>query len=218
MTKTINVGIDDVARGSLAGPMIFCLLSHNDGSWLINNGAKDSKITTEAARSNFYRFMKQEQREARAVWTYVVIQPAELDRLGYTKAVEIYLSEAIFDFRAKSGMNLNIKMDGSEFPLSIPQNSKISFVPRGDQTQALIAGASMLAKELHDRHMGYLDQEYPDWGFDSNKGYYTEQHLKQIYRLGLTTQHRVKPSLTAVTTYYEKAHLEPPSWLSEKEK
>jgi ribonuclease HII len=64
------------------------------------------------------------------------------------------------------------------------------FLIKGDGTSASIAGASILAKVSRDRYMDRLAEEYPQYGWERNAGYLTEEHLKAIDSLGLTKYHR----------------------------
>jgi ribonuclease HII len=78
-------------------------------------------------------------------------------------------------------------VDGNQNPkLSVP----VRLVIGGDGESFSIAAASIFAKVTRDRLMGALSTRYPGYGWNTNKGYYTPEHLEGIDRLGATPHHR----------------------------
>ena len=61
---------------------------------------------------------------------------------------------------------------------------------KGDSKSANIAAASIIAKVTRDRYMVSMEQEYPGYGFDVHKGYYTELHKEALHNQGITPLHR----------------------------
>ncbi len=86
--------------------------------------------------------------------------------------------------------NIKILIDGNKL---IPKFSVTQeYVIKGDSKSASIAAASILAKVTRDHFMKDLAKEFPNYGWDSNKGYLTPNHLQAIDRYGLTKWHRKK--------------------------
>ena len=71
-----------------------------------------------------------------------------------------------------------------------PQYSGYKTIVKGDATYASIAAASVLAKTYRDDLMCKLAIEYPQYGWDQNMGYPTEEHIEAIRKYGLTPYHR----------------------------
>ena len=77
-------------------------------------------------------------------------------------------------------------IDAMEVPLPIDQMKII----KGDEKSITIAAASIVAKVTRDRYMKKLDQMYPHYGFKSNMGYGTKEHLEAIEEFGIINEHR----------------------------
>jgi ribonuclease HII len=94
--------------------------------------------------------------------------------------------------------SLLLVVDGN---ISLRTRHKQVSLVGGDRLCLEVACASVVAKFIRDRRMQELHRLYPVYGFDANKGYATELHVRAIQQYGLCPEHRVKPARKAVTTW-----------------
>lgn len=209
----IIVGVDDVARGTLAGPMAFCAFTHPEPRKLTDMGARDSKATSEKHREEFYNRVCD---EGNSRWVVALVDVHFINFRGYSRAEEHGILKAVDTLANLEDIKepIHALVDGTSTALAESyENLTYKLVAQGDQTEPLIAAASMLAKRSHDKYMnGYMTKHYPEWGFDSHKGYASPAHTKLLYELGPTDMHRVRACLTAVRNYAKKKDLPLPSW------
>lgn len=171
-------GVDEVGRGSLAGPVGAAAVILPRGK-LSLDGVRDSKELTAAQRQ---RLAKQIQNQALAVGVAMV--PAEVvDELGIVEATRRAMCSAIASL---SPSPHHLLIDALRLPLALPQKAIIN----GDRLCLSIACASIVAKVARDRLMEEMDGLYPGYGFASHKGYGTRQHLLGLERLGACAIHR----------------------------
>lgn len=174
---SIVAGVDEVGRGALAGPLTAgaCVLPASPRI----DGLNDSKQLTPERRAHIA-----ERIRGVALCSSVSHVPAsEVDALGITVA----LRQAVL--RAIGGLDLvaeHVVIDGRPLGVHDPETAVI----KGDSLVAAIAAASVLAKVTRDGLMVRLADEYPDYGFEINKGYGTTEHIAAIRRIGLTPEHR----------------------------
>lgn len=174
----IVVGVDEVGRGSVAGPLTVCAvcLPSDPKIWGIN----DSKQLTPAKREALASRIAQ---EAVAIGT-CHISPERIDSVGMASA----LREAVAGAVADTGLEPDcVLMDGN--PLGAVPNERD--VVHGDAQVACIAAASIVAKVTRDEMMVELDAEYPGYHLAQSKGYASPDHIKAIQEHGLTPIHRV---------------------------
>ncbi len=187
-------GVDEVGRGPLAGPVVAaCVLLPEDFDLL---GVDDSKKLSEKKRETLY-----DQILERAL-AYGIGSADNLliDEINILEATKVAMKEAIdraqtmlLD-RIEGARIQHILFDAIEIKdLSIPQTAII----KGDSKSLSIAAASIVAKVTRDRQMVNYHSKYPDYGFDSNKGYGTKAHYEGIKRCGITPIHR-KSFLTRI--------------------
>ncbi len=187
-------GVDEVGRGPLAGPVVAaCVLLPEDFDLL---GVDDSKKLSEKKRETLY-----DQILERAL-AYGIGSADNLliDEINILEATKVAMKEAIDRAqtmlleRIEGARIQHILFDAIEIKdLSIPQTAII----KGDSKSLSIAAASIVAKVTRDRQMVNYHSKYPDYGFDSNKGYGTKAHYEGIKRCGITPIHR-KSFLTRI--------------------
>ena len=178
--ELIEAGCDEAGRGCLAGSVFAAavILPPDFHHPLLN----DSKQMTERARNILREVI---EREAVA-WAVAEVTAARIDEINILKA-------------SIEGMNIaaaNLKV-AAEF-LAIDGNRFISHtglpykcIVKGDGKYADIAAASVLAKTHRDEYMLRLHNEFPNYGWDRNKGYPTREHRLAIREHGLTPYHRL---------------------------
>ncbi len=171
-------GIDEVGRGPLAGPVVTCaVILPKDCDILYIN---DSKQLTEKKREELY-----EEITAKAIsYGIGISSPQRID--------EINIQQANFEAMRESIANLSVIPDILlNDAVTIPE-VRIPQVPiiKGDTKSISIAAASIVAKVFRDRLMAEYDKQYPGYGFASNKGYGSEEHIQALKKLGPTPIHR----------------------------
>lgn len=171
-------GLDEAGRGPLAGPVVAaaCILPAKFNL----PGLNDSKLLTERKREKLYG-----QIQAQAI-DYAVgsADSAEIDALNILQATKIAMQRAIEGLTVRPHYLL---IDALTLPevhiLQLP-------LVGGDHLSATIAAASILAKVTRDRLMIELHTLYPEYSFNQNKGYGTNEHMQVLRRLGPCPLHR----------------------------
>lgn len=172
------VGVDEVGRGSLAGPVVVAAVVLHPERRI--PGVRDSKLLTPAARERLYG----EILERAVCWTIASASPDEVDALNVHQASLLAMRRAVNDLAPLPDFVL---VDGFRIPgLYLPQRRVIG----GDRRCAAIAAASIVAKVTRDRQMRELHIHDPRYGFDRHKGYATAQHLEAVARFGYSSVHR----------------------------
>lgn len=181
------VGIDEVGRGALAGPVCVgvALVDHTTGTFPV--GLRDSKLMSAASREAIVP----------AVESWIVAgalgsaSPAEIDQLGIIAALRLAATRALDSLAVP--LHAAAILDGThnwlEGDLFEPSPvSRVDVLPKADARCAVVAAASVLAKVHRDALMCGLPD--PGYGFAQHKGYGTAEHSAAILRLGPGEHHR----------------------------
>ncbi len=172
--------MDEVGYGPLAGPVVVASVMLPRG--VIIPGLDDSKRLTAPARSRLYP-----QIVERAVTIAVAFEPpSRIDEIGILGAIGAAMRRAVRRLRPTPNLVL---VDGRNevVGLKVPQRT----VVRGDSRYASIAAASVVAKVVRDTRMILLGRHYPEYSFEKNKGYGTEEHRRALEEWGPCPQHRL---------------------------
>ena len=203
----IVVGIDEVGRGALAGPMVLGAVVLTRAS-PAPESLNDSKLLTPRQREALVVPLEQWA----ADWSLGSVSAREIDSWGLRLALAVAATRALDALRIRPSVAL---IDGSFNLLRAPQNVRFDVEPppvlsyhsmpattlvKGDQRCATIAAASVLAKVHRDRIMVELSRHFSDYDWSSNKGYGAKVHMDAIRRLGQTTHHRHSWRLPETTT------------------
>ena len=173
-------GVDEAGRGACAGPLVAAAVVLPSGDRGVVPGLADSKLLTERARERCYT-----QVLHRAVaWSVVVVEPEECDRLGMHVANVEALRRALarLEVRPSYVLTDGFPVDG----LGVPGLA----VWKGDRVTACIAAASVLAKVTRDRIMCDLHTRWPEYDFETHKGYVTQTHTEALAAHGPCPIHR----------------------------
>ncbi|MEE1009096.1 MAG: ribonuclease HII [Agathobacter sp.] len=171
-------GIDEVGRGPLAGPVVACaVILPKDCNILYIN---DSKKLTAAKREMLYDEIMD---NAIAVGIGVVSHE-RIDEINILQATYEAMREAIGKLSVKPDLLLN---DAVTIPMV---DIKQIPIVKGDAKSISIAAASIIAKVTRDRMMVEYDNIYEGYGFASNKGYGSKEHIDAIKEYGPTPIHR----------------------------
>lgn len=177
-------GVDEVGRGALFGPVVAAavILKPGAADHLTEAGVKDSKQLRPQQRDILYEIIKVYAVDCRIGWASV----REIDRINILQASLLAMRRAVQRLRIRPDLCL---IDGNQqIPqFSIPQRTII----KGDQSEAAIAAASIIAKVWRDRLIIRLDGRYPGYGLASNKGYGSPVHLCGLQSQGPCLQHRL---------------------------
>ena len=171
-------GIDEVGRGPLAGPVVACaVILPKDHDILYLN---DSKKLTAHKREELYDVIME---KAVAVGIGMA-SPQRIDEINILQATYEAMREAISKLKVTPQLLLN---DAVTIPqVTIPQVPII----KGDAKSASIAAASIVAKVTRDRMMVEYDKTLPGYGFASNKGYGSSEHIEALKKYGQSPIHR----------------------------
>lgn len=180
------VGVDEVGRGCLAGPVTVCAC-HIPLDVDVR-GVKDSKQLSERQREALFRQLTTHPRVKFAV---VSLPAAEIDRLNILQATLEAMRQAVVHLLDEDHVPVDVVwVDGNQKPPNLEHRVPVQTIPHGDQTHYPIAAASIIAKVTRDRLMREYDNMYPGYGLAQHKGYPTGQHKEALETLGITPLHR----------------------------
>ncbi|MBO6603731.1 MULTISPECIES: ribonuclease HII [Paracoccaceae] len=174
----VVVGVDEVGRGPLCGPVTAAAVVLDPGS--IPDGLNDSKKVPLARRLALFEILHQVANVSIG-WASV----AEIDTMNIRAASLLAMRRAVEGLPQMPGHAL---IDGTAVPDGLP--CPATALIKGDARSLSIAAASIVAKVARDRVMVALAQQHPGYGWERNMGYPTAEHLGALRRLGVTPVHR----------------------------
>lgn len=171
-------GIDEVGRGSLAGPVVAAAVMLPQRHRI--KGLRDSKVLTRRRRETLY-----ERILDRADGVGVgCVEVEVIDRVNILEATKLAMSQALDRLPQRPD---HLVIDALSLrDVDLPQRAIVN----GDAISASIAAASIVAKVTRDRICAELDDRYPAYGFARNKGYGTRRHLDALFSEGPCEWHR----------------------------
>ncbi|HVZ69456.1 MAG TPA: ribonuclease HII [Rhizomicrobium sp.] len=171
-------GVDEAGRGPLAGPVVAGAVIFKRGH--IPKGIDDSKQMSPEAREEMYARIL----ESAVAWGVGEASVDEIDLLNIRQATHLAMARAV---RAMAVAPMFALVDGNDAPaLPCPCDTLVD----GDARSVSIAAASILAKVTRDRMMRALHEEHPGYGWITNMGYSTEEHLAALEKIGPCVHHR----------------------------
>jgi|TARA_B100000768_G_scaffold181948_1_gene207650 ribonuclease HII len=182
----LEAGCDEAGRGCLAGPVTAAsvILSPEFAQKLVSEGVlDDSKKLSKKVRDNLRVRIEDEA----LAWSVCHIAPDEIDRINILQASLKAMREATKKLRVAAEFML---IDGNRFVTEDGLPPYECFI-KGDGRFASIAAASILAKTHRDEVMMGLHEEYPHYSWDTNAGYPTKGHRREIASVGTTKHHRM---------------------------
>ena len=184
-TRAVIVGVDEVGRGPLAGPVTAAAVFVDRQKITSDLLTKidDSKKIPQKQRATLSK-----QIEGIAIIGIGWASSSEIDQLNILEATMLAMQRAIFSLRKQIILDPDyILIDGNKVPrLDFPSKA----IVRGDEKSISIAAASIVAKSKRDAFMTSLSKLYPCYGWEKNAGYGTREHLAAIEREGITVHHR----------------------------
>lgn len=175
----VEAGCDEAGRGCLAGPVFAAavILPARFSHPFLN----DSKQMTAEERDELRPIIEKKA----LAWAVGIVDQEEIDRINILKASFKAMHIAIDNLLTRPELLL---IDGNRFTpyLGIAHHCVVG----GDGKYASIAAASVLAKTHRDEYMLRIHNDFPHYGWNDNKGYGTQQHLKQLREYGMCQHHR----------------------------
>lgn len=170
-------GVDEVGRGPLAGPVLAAAIILDRECIL--EGLNDSKKLTMRRREKLF---------ARIMDIAIVgigeASVEEIDRLNIRRATHLAMARAVGALPEQPAFAI---VDGNDAPsLTCPCDTIVG----GDGRSVSIAAASIIAKVTRDRMMIRLHEDHPGYGWRTNMGYGTKEHIEGLQKLGVTSHHR----------------------------
>ncbi|WP_229600294.1 ribonuclease HII [Reyranella humidisoli] len=177
-------GIDEVGRGPLAGPVVAAaaVIDRTRAARKLLRMIDDSKKLTLEQREEAYEAMI-----ASGVVQFAVAEASveEIDRINILQATYLAMRRAV---RALAEQPEVVLIDGNRAPPQL--GCRAETIVGGDAHSYSIAAASIFAKVTRDRYMHALALTYPGYGWETNRGYGSQQHLEALSMLGPTPHHR----------------------------
>lgn len=188
------MGVDEVGRGPLAGPVVAAAVILNPEKPI--PGLKDSKLLSDKKR----QYLADEIRRHALAYALGRAEVHEIDQLNIHHASLLAMQRAILALPKIYNIEM-ILIDGIFCP-EVPFPCKA--IIGGDKIEPVISAASILAKVSRDAEMLEFDLLYPDYGFSKHKGYPTKFHIKALMTYGVTDIHRrsyrpVKVAMSALS-------------------
>jgi ribonuclease HII len=198
--KQYILGVDEVGRGPLAGPVTVCvskielkniLLLKKEIQHIAHKKypvLTDSKKMTEKEREFWFDVLKKVEKKNLVTFFVASRSAKDID----TKGIAVCIRELVDTLVLKATKNIQLhtvelKADkGLKTKLDIQQKD----IVKGDEKEFVISIASVYAKVTRDMYMKKIAQKYPEYGFEIHKGYGTQMHRSKIEHVGLSVEHR----------------------------
>jgi ribonuclease HII len=179
------IGVDEVGRGPLAGPVVAAAvkLNHTKFRNYINDSKKLTALQREKAAFEIFQ---------KAFVGIGIISESTIDSVNILNATKLAMANAVNNLIGSLRKNIKknkiiVLLDGN---LTLDLPFKVKAIVGGDSKSISIASASIVAKVTRDRIMSIYDNVYPEYSFKNNKGYGTERHFQAIRKHGPCLIHR----------------------------
>ncbi len=180
------VGVDEVGRGPLAGPVVCAAVVMPLEEIDLIVGVDDSKKLSEKKREQLAKEIK----EKAIAYTMVEVSEKVIDEINILEATKLGMKQAVESLKLPEELEASpevVLTDGNmTIDVSLPQFS----VVHGDALSYSIGAASIIAKVYRDHLMEEYAKVYPAYAFEKNKGYGTAAHIQGIKEYGLCPIHR----------------------------
>jgi len=182
------IGIDEVGRGPLAGPVAMCaFLMPNNFDAKSFGKIKDSKKLKPIEREEIFCRLKELKKNKKINFAVSFESSRMIDKIGIAPAIKKALKKSLEKLKLNP-KDCKILLDGG---LKAPEKYKDQkTIIKGDEKERVIAFASIAAKVTRDALMCRLSKKYPEYYFEVHKGYGTKAHCKCLRKSGLSKEHR----------------------------
>lgn len=193
------IGIDEVGRGALAGPVTVAAFALCDGAYLRkipHPPLRDSKQLTSTQRETWVRYIRawKRKRPSDIVFAVESMPPRAVDRLNISEAANHAATRALGKVLARMGVRADIEVildGGLHLRKEFSGLSRIRTLIKADEHFDAVKLASIVAKVARDRKLVLLHARYPRYHFPNHKGYGTKEHLNAIRAHGISAVHRL---------------------------
>ena len=175
----IECGTDEAGRGCLAGPVTAAAVILKDN--FLNNEINDSKKISKKTRYRLKSIIESSALEH----SFSHVYPDKIDEVNILNASILAMHKSLSKLKSKIDF---VIVDGNKFKPF--KNKPYKTIIKGDEKYLSIAAASILAKTERDNYMLKIHEEYPQYGWNTNKGYPTKFHKQAILEFGITKYHR----------------------------
>ena len=173
------VGVDEVGRGPLAGPVVCCAVIMPLEEEYIIEGINDSKKLSEKKRIALDDAIRKNAID----YCICEVSPKEIDEINILQATKLCMKRCIEGLKVKPDLALIDAVD-------ICTDCRKESVIKGDFKSYTIGAASIVAKVYRDNLMYDYDKIYPKYKFANNKGYGTKDHINALKEVGACPIHR----------------------------
>jgi ribonuclease HII len=205
------IGIDEVGRGPIAGPVavgaFLCMPEFFD-SIAIDVPLRDSKKLTKQQREKWFEYLKGEKEKGNCDFAVSMVSAEWIDKVGIVRSIQKALDRSLGEVAKRNSLNssrftpegpyatpnsenyvsLDIFLDGG---LKAPKEyENQQTVIKGDELHPVISCASIVAKVSRDKVMADYAKDYPEYRFENHAGYGTKAHYTAIKKHGVTVLHR----------------------------
>ncbi len=199
--KKYIIGIDEVGRGPLAGPVTVAAVAL-PRNWKMGNGKwkmgfrklpplRDSKKLSPKKREEWFKYIKNHPKIHYAVAS---VPPKTIDKINISQAANLAATKAFLKLITQLPKSqipqTKIFLDGGLHLKSLTFNLKPRTLIKGDEKIPAISLASIIAKVTRDKYMKKIHKRHPAYNFDKHKGYGTKLHIKKIKKNGTSPIHR----------------------------
>lgn len=189
------IGIDEVGRGPLAGPVVVAAAAYRAGTRILQKSfpapLRDSKKLKEEDRERWVRYLKTRDDIHFAV---ARVFPKMIDRMNIARAANRAATNAFIRLCVTQGIapsSAKVVLDGGLYLEVRARAPHAKTVVKGDERFTAIKFASIFAKVVRDQGMKQLAKKYPGYGFEIHKGYGTKRHKAALKKLGPSEAHRM---------------------------
>lgn len=188
MKARILIGVDEVGRGPIAGPVaVGALVFLKPEAKRLFRGVKESKQLSEEKRKQWFKVIQKAQKSGHVDFKVSFQSQKIIDTKGLSYAIKTALNRSLNSLQINPAQARVLLDGGLRAPILYLNQQTII---KGDVKEMVIALASICAKVLRDQRMNFLAKKYPLYGFEKHKGYGTKGHYLAIRKYGMLETHR----------------------------
>lgn len=191
------IGVDEVGRGPLAGPITVCAVAFKTRNPDSLSEIKDSKKLSEKRRGDWLLEIDNLKYSGDVCYGIASSDNNTIDNLGLTASINIAIKESLDALNIEPHECVVLLDGGLKAPSEYIFQETII---KGDEKESIIAAASIIAKVHRDNLITELSQVYPEYGFEKHKGYGTKLHYEAIAKHGASKIHR----MSFLKKFYDK--------------